>query len=290
MESKGRKIMNQQEKSYQITSNFHTHCYLCRHAEGTIEDYFEVAKQKHYQFFAMTDHGPLPDEISKNFFTRRMSEKEYHDIYLPQTALAIQKYSTDFKGYRALELEYFETMDKNHDYENFLKDMDFLVLGEHHLQRKTPTGYEYISIYSHMTKDEIILYKDLILEGMTKGYFKILAHPDIFLWGYPKFDEFAKGIAKELAEASIKYHVFIEMNANGIRNSKLKHKEMILNNGEIGYPYPNYDFWKEMKKYPVRILINDDAHHPEHIQDDATFEVCKMAEELKLNISHDLNW
>ena len=58
------------------------HTYLCKHANGTPSDYVSEAIKKGYQEIAITDHGPLIQEIISNFYTRRMDFNDYNNKYL----------------------------------------------------------------------------------------------------------------------------------------------------------------------------------------------------------------
>lgn len=271
-----------------IDTNYHTHCYLCKHATGTIEQYFEKAKSLHYKAFGMSDHMPLPDAIKDKFHTRRMSEEDYKNIYLPTVTKVKEDYKTYFKAYSALESEYFHYM-VNY-YPKYLKELDYLILGQHYIEKYNKENeLIYYSIYLPLTKNDLLNYKDTVIEAMNTGYFKILAHPDIFIWGYKVFDNFAKEITNEIIQCAIKNDVVIEMNANGIRNCILRKKQvMIESNNTLGYSYPNYDFWKYVSNYPVKIMINDDSHQVINIQDDATRETYQMANELGIHLTHDL--
>ena len=41
-------------------TNFHTHTYLCGHAEGWIPDYVEAAKRVGCRALGFSDHCPYP--------------------------------------------------------------------------------------------------------------------------------------------------------------------------------------------------------------------------------------
>lgn len=44
-----------------MVPDYHIHASLCKHAEGEIEDYLEVARQKELTEVCITDHAPNPD-------------------------------------------------------------------------------------------------------------------------------------------------------------------------------------------------------------------------------------
>lgn len=265
---------------HQIKSNYHNHTYLCKHAEGTPIDYVRLAKKWGYHTIGISDHGPLSDEILKNIITRRMSFSEYGTIYLPQIKRA--KEEDGITVLSALEIEYLDEMKKY--YPKFLKELDYLILGEHYFHYPVENKKSYFSVYDISNKNEIAAYKDQLIEGMETGYFKIVAHPDIFCWGYGKWDETCEKIAEDIITSAMKNNVLLEINANGIRNSVHKNKITNAADGHISYGYPKYEFWKVAKRLNADVIVNDDTHWYETFHDKYTIETYELAEELELNI------
>lgn len=265
---------------YQVKSNYHTHTFLCKHAEGTPSDYAAKALELGYHTIAISDHGPLIPSILKNFYTRRMSYQQYLDIYLPELEVA-KKIHPNIRVLSALEIEYFKEMDA--EYQKYLTELDFLILGEHyfhHLGR-------YYNVYEPFDVDALHAYTNDVIEGIESGYFKIVAHPDIFCWNYPTWDEECEKAAKKIISAAIQHQVVLEINANGIRNSKKKNHVTLSSDGHISYSYPKWEFWKVAKRMNAKVMINDDAHFFKNLLDDATVEAYEMAEELELEIIDD---
>jgi len=261
----------------EIKTNYHTHTYLCKHAEGKAVDYVIYAKKLGYKAIAITDHGPLSDEILTHFTSRRMSYDEYINIYLDDIKEA--KKETGIKVYSGLEIEYFKSMDSY--YKEFLKDLDFLILGQHYYYFDN----HYHNMYDPASIKSINAYKDAVIDGMKSGYFKILAHPDIYCIKYGVWDDECKKVAQLIIQTAIECNVLLELNANGIRNSLRKKMFYYTNDGHISYGYPKYEFWKLVSKSKAKVIINDDAHYFKYLNDDATKEAYLLAEELNLNIT-----
>lgn len=266
-----------------MRSNYHTHTYLCRHAEGRPIDYVKIASKLGYHTIGITDHGPLIPSIKDQIISRRMSFEEYHNLYLPQLEEAKKKYPNIivFKG---LELEYFEEMKEY--YPKFLEQLDYLVLGQHFIHHQN----KILSIYSNeIDAAAIESYKNDVIKAIETGYFKILAHPDLYCWTYNKWDENSKSVAKAIITAAIKHDVYLEINANGIRNCNRKEHKYLLNSNHVSYSYPKYEFWKLAKEMNAKIIIDDDAHFFKHMNDEATKEAIKLAEELEIKIIDKIN-
>ena len=50
--------------------------------------------------------------------------------------------------------------------------------------------------------------------------FAILAHPDVFMTLYPRWDEACEAATRRIAQAALEYDVILEVNANGLRRGK----------------------------------------------------------------------
>lgn len=265
-----------------INRNYHTHTYLCKHALGDASDYLERCLKLNYLTLGISDHGPLPDEISRKITSRRMNFQEYVEIYLPMLKDAKNKYADKIEVLGGLEIEYFAGYDEY--YQKFLNDLDYLILGQHYLKKEE----ELINIYGHLSKDDLDLYDKTISLALDTKYFKILAHPDIFTWRIDKWTDQCEEVASNIIDAAIKNNVLLEVNANGIRNA-IQQKRLLNYQGKVNYPYPRYEFFMLAKKKQALVIINDDAHAPNRISDQYTKLAYNFARDLNLNIVDKLD-
>ncbi len=263
-----------------MKTNYHTHIYLCKHASGTINEYIEKAIANQYLEIGISDHGPLPDELMERLHSRRMNFDEYYNIYLNDLAFAKFKYSDQIKVLSAVEIEYLSEIKQT--YPIFLADLDYLILGQHMIEKNG----EYQSIYAdEFTTEDLEIYASTIEKALATGYFKILAHPDLYMWSYKKWDEPAKNCARRIIKAAINNHVYLEFNANGVRRSAFTEDD-----GSINYVYPRLEFWKLQKEefdYD-KILINDDCHSLEDFDDEFTTEARFLCKKLKLKVEEKI--
>lgn len=254
-------------------TNYHTHVKLCNHAEGMPIDYVKKAVELKYEEIGISDHGPLLDE-----WTFRMNTDEYKNIYLPALDFAIKTYGNKIKIYKGLELEYLESY--NQYYEDLLKDLDYIILGQHIIKNKN----RIYDIYKEMTAENVVLYKDQVIAGMKTGYFKILAHPDLFLFNYQEWNALTEKVSREIIEASIKFGVLLEVNANGIRR-----KPIINQDNQKVYIYPRIEFWKIVSEYKnAKVIIGEDNHKIAFTGDSNVKKAYQFAKDLNLNIVHYL--
>lgn len=265
-----------------IESNYHTHTFLCKHAIGDVEDYVKRAIQLGYHTIAITDHGPFTKELQKKLASRRMSIEQYDEIYLDHLQRARNNYKGEIKVLFGVEIEYMEELKPL--YEKFKKELDLLVLGQHYIFVNGKYNGKYISIFDHpLTEDEIEIYTNTVVKGLETGLFKILAHPEIFAWNIKDWDKKCEEVSKKIIASAIKNNVVLEINVNGIRNSYYQDK-VFYQNGEINFPYPRREFWLLAKQMNARIIINDDAHAPNRIQDKYTLAIYEEAEKIGINV------
>lgn len=59
---------------------------------------------------------------------------------------------------------------------------------------------------------------------------------------------------------------------------------MFYQNGEINFPYPRREFWLLAKQMNAKIIINDDAHAPNRIQDKYTLAIYEEAEKIGIKV------
>jgi len=256
-----------------ITTNHHTHTHLCKHAEGTVEDYVTAAIEKKLSVIGISDHAPLCPELSF-VKTRRMSIEEYDKIYLPDLDKAIQKHGSKIQILKSIEVEYLPPMRAY--IERFSKELDYLILGQHLLFDQGTI----IDVYETMNEHFIDLYRSTCIEAMSTGMFKIFAHPEIFTWCHRTWDDLCEQVSIDLIEAAIRCDVLLEINANGCRRGSLRTKD-----GEFTRIYPRLEFWRLVAKTKARVIINDDSHAIAHLNDEATEEAYRFAHHLGIQLS-----
>ncbi len=252
-----------------MLTNYHTHHDRCKHAKGSVEDYVKEAVKHHYTELGMSCHVPY-----ENFpqMGRRM---EYVDLeaYLNDIEAAQRKYP-QISLLKAFECEYFPHI---HDYISSLaKKIDYLVLAQHYIK----LDGKYQDAFHFTKPQQLALYAEKIAEAMATGLFKILAHPDVFMCLYPKWDEACVQATRNIAEAANRYGVILELNANGFRRGLKEYPD------GVRYPYPSEKFWSIIaKEYPqTPVVVNSDCHDPAYLNDHYMMMAREMAQTLNLNV------
>lgn len=257
-----------------MKTNYHTHMYLCRHAKGTVEDYVKEAIKLGFKEIGMSDHAPWKELKDRSV---RMAMKDY-PIYLKQLDDSIKTYSNQITIFKGMEIEYFDHKEKY--YEDLLKDLDYLILGQHYIEMND----KLISVYRIYSIEELTVYKNTIIKAINSGYFKFIAHPDLFLFSRKELTPEILSIAEEIILAAKEKNVPLEINSNGIRKGK------IIVNGEERFKYPRLEFWQLVKKHNATCIISSDAHDPKLLFDEAVEEAYNFSRHLSLSVVEELSF
>lgn len=272
-----------------IKCNYHTHNRLCNHATGEAKDYVLKAISLGMEELGLSDHGPIPtsfmpyQEYKDNLCYRFMSYDVFENIYLKELEDVVKTYGDKIKLYRGLEVEYIPA---EHDfYEKLAAKLDYLNLGIHYF---VSNGKIHNS-YSHVNATNVLDYAKNACIAMDTGLFKTLVHPDLFMFSYEningerKFDEAALTASKMIIESAIKNNVYLEVNCNGLSNSRKYDSSDWL--------YPYHEFWNLVKTYTdAKIIIGIDAHRPEALDSEDIEKVIAFTKEIGLNVSHKIDF
>ncbi len=227
-----------------MRTNYHTHTFRCMHAVGSDEDYVRSAVRGGYRELGFSDHTPW---LYKSDYVAdmRMPVGELSD-YVTSLRTLREKYRHLIPIKIGLECEYFE------EYIPWLKEtiqqygLDYVILGNHFYQ--TDERFPYFG--RHTTTYEMLqLYEESILKGMESGLFAYVAHPDLFIRSYLRFDEHCILLSRKICKKAKKMGLPLEYNIAGLDICKGK-KE--------GYPHP--EFWKIVADENCLAIVGMDAH------------------------------
>lgn len=272
-------------KLMHIERNYHTHTKLCRHAKGMPIDYVRKAIALGMKELGFADHGYVPKsffpDYAKNSVPVRMTEEEFYDIYIPSINECKEQFSSELKVFSGLECEYFC---QHYDYYKGLKDhLDYLIFGQHFFIYE---GRLY-NTYNDIDHKSILFYAKCACEAMDSGLFTVFAHPDVFMMRYRnkegrwEFDKNTEIASRMMIESAIKNNVYLEININGVGNSRQI--------DPVIWAYPNEHFWKIVKKYSgVKMIYGMDAHWPEFLENEHVEKVLEFVARLGLKVNQKL--
>lgn len=265
-----------------IHTNYHTHLLYCNHAIGHTEDYVEAALKNNFTELGISDHGPLLgcfmsgmeyDRFGKNYNFMKLDT--LLTKYIPEVNAAKIKYKEKIKILLGFEIEYFSTSDF---FIRYLKNkVDYLNLGVHLFEYKD----KILNSYSDVDYETIYYYMAAAIKGMETKLFNCIVHPDLFMMRYKDengnrtFDKHCEYVTRKILESAIENNIYVEMNANGINNSK----------ASPVWLYPCLEFWQIAKEYKdLKIIIGADAHNPEGLTSSVIDEALAFTEGLGLKI------
>lgn len=237
-----------------MKANYHTHTARCGHAAGTDEEYVGAALSQGFDVLGFSDHVPWP---YRSGFTRTHTRMTIDrlDEYVASVSALKEKYAGKIHILTGFECEYFpEYMDWLAEMKEE-KQLDYLIFGNHY------EGSDEYGMYfgNTATADDLRRYVDCAQKGLQTGLFAYLAHPDVFMRGYGKFDENCRAAAKDLCRACKDLAVPMEYNLHDRFRLGEAHTD--------GYPHPK--FFEIVLEEGVPVIIGVDAHNPVELSDPA---------------------
>ena len=225
--------------------NYHTHTALCYHATGKKEDYVLAAIEAGFDEIGFADHSPWNFE---DYVSNMRMAKEDLPFYCKGVKALNENYKDKISIRLGLECEYFPK------YIPWLKEqideykIDYIILG-HHFSADEPDSVYNGNLHTPL---QLYRYRDDVLEAMDTGLFSYVAHPDLFMRGYPVFDSHCRKVSEDIIRKSLETGIPLEYNLLGLSHSK--------NDGKQGYPYP--DFWDMVGEMKPPVTMGIDAHDP----------------------------
>lgn len=253
-----------------MQTNFHTHTYRCKHAIGHEEDYILYAISQGYDIIGISDHGPWPYTSGYTSPIRMTIDQQAE--YENSIRLLAQRYQDQITIHLGYEYEYFP------EFLPFLKKtrnyVDYLLLGNHYAYNEQNPYFGNASKPS-----DILLYAESTIKGMQSELFDCLAHPDLFLLSYPKWDDTAIKVSERICAAASELDLPLEYNISGFAK---KHPDSTV----LGYPYEK--FWEIACKHGCRIIIACDAHEPQALDRGLYHQAEKTLNAIGANLIYEL--
>ena len=84
--------------------DYHTHSSLCKHADGSLEEYIVHAVAMKLKEIGCSDHSPMPNDFD---IQHRMTIEQFHQTYKPEVLALREKYRDRITVKFALEGDFF---------------------------------------------------------------------------------------------------------------------------------------------------------------------------------------
>lgn len=267
--NKGKKMKEIKDEKEGM-ANYHSHTYLCHHAEGRPLDYAREAKKYNLSEIGISCHCPYPLTFGDYWPSIRMAEEEV-PAYLQGIKEAESK--TGIRVLTSFECE-FDDNYKNY-YQDILKGKykaAYLVLGSHWVT----LGVRHLYVLEIKDKSTLFLYIKQTLKAIETGLFTFIAHPDIFISPFLDWDSDIQAASKDLIECCISKDIALEINGLGLKMGLIKTKQ------GFRYHYPYKEFWQLVKELGGKVIANSDAHKVANLVMDK-IEAEKYASELGIS-------
>ncbi|MBO5900557.1 MAG: hypothetical protein J6Q80_07450 [Lentisphaeria bacterium] len=254
-------------EDFRTIPNLHTHTCLCRHAQGTPDDYCREAK-KYTRIIGISDHGPFPD----NRYVHSSMFYEELDDYTGMIAQA-RRANPDMTILAGLEIEWCSDMGKVYYMQDLINDckLDYLVGSAHYSGFDLARQHHFFNYKPNLQVMKGFV--DVTLKLISCGVFTFIAHPDAMMATWDKVTSDHEKMFSDILDAAAETGVPLEFNASGLRSSRR---------------YPCMKFWEmASERENLKVVVNSDAHKPYELYDEFTAQALETARALKLNICNE---
>lgn len=227
--------------------NYHTHTTRCGHAVGSDRAYVESAIKGGYEVLGFSDHSPWR-YADRGFVSGIRMKPDLLPDYVRSVRDLQERYKDRIEIRLGLECEYFG------DYVPWLRRMirreriDYVIFGNHYYE--SDERYPYFGHNTH-TWEMLDLYEQSALQGIESGLFAYMAHPDLFMRSYARFDERCEKISRSICRRAAQVGLPLEYNVSLIEYNEIK--------GVVGFPHPA--FWEIAAAEGCTAIVGMDAHN-----------------------------
>lgn len=250
-----------------MKTNYHTHTQLCRHAQGSAEDYVRAALAAGVSVLGFSDHAAFPDYD----YGYRMLYQEL-PLYFSEVDRLSKAYLSDIIIKKSLEIEYLPQY--RSFYESLLETYkpDCLLLGEHFFLDEAGVFH---NITTQVTDTAVyVSYAKAISEALDTGYFQMVVHPDIFAMNPNAWDRNCDAATEIILEAAARTNTILEFNANGLRRGIHEYPD-----GKR-HMYPHRKFWERVVGSGLHVIVGSDCHNPTQVWDEAMSRSLEILSEM----------
>lgn len=224
---------------------FHVHTSRCGHAEHIPdEEYVKTALELGKSGIWFTDHAPFPDDP----FRGRMKCEELEEYLTSLTELKEKYHGFVHIG---LEIEYFPSFDKAGYYKQLSADqrIECMLLGQHMAEDPNKSGhYTFEWEKERLCVEEYQALGAAICQGIHRGYFCGIAHPDRIFRRCKTWTREMETISRQIIDGATQMNIPLERNM---------HSLAVKN-----YNWP--EFWG-LLPLASHILIGLDAHSKQEL-------------------------
>lgn len=231
-----------------MTTDYHLHTPLCRHAIGSPAEYARVALEKGLSEIGFADHNPMPSD----FDDWRMKIED-----LPRYLELVQEAREKFPQLPirlGLECDFIPGKEAWIEKLAGMADWDFFIGSVHYIAPGWDVDNpKHLSRFREHAVEEIWdLYWKAYEQCIRSGLFDFVAHSDLVKkFGFKPSGDLRKWYEPSIAALAEK-NVAFEINTAGLRKP-------------VGEIYPARAFLEMASAAKIPMLINSDAHEPNEV-------------------------
>ena len=200
-----------------ITFDYHTHHHRCGHAQGTVEQYIQIAVALRLEEIGISDHAPLYWLEGDHPQTGSAMARSHLAGYVDEVLTLRDKYAGRIQVRLGLEADYFEGWDEVYREALAPYPFDYVIGSVHYVYGQhiydTRRWRDCQDPGSHYAE-----YFRLVRASARSGLFDILGHTTgLLAYGPPPEAEMLHREFRETAAAVAETGVAVEINASGIR-------------------------------------------------------------------------
>jgi len=227
---------------------YHIHDECCRHSSNTLAQTVAYALKHGYKELYFTEHNYVT--VKCPYQARRATYDEMFD-YKHRIDLVNRKYKGRLHCYFGYEVEFNK---QNRWYlEKMARDSmaEFLIFGNHFygdmfkMKSPLPLTKNFSTSVEKLKEFEVNQ-----VAAMKSGLFSWIAHPEIFLYSYRKWDKHSIRLCKLIIQLAQEYKLPLAFNVNF--KAPFESKDP--------WQYPVKQFWQLVAKTNIPVIIEADSH------------------------------
>lgn len=227
--------------------DYHTHNQLCKHADGTLEDYVRHAISIGLKEIGLADHTPMPNDWDIEV---RMFEEQFWNEYKPTVLDLRDKYRNQIAIKFAVEGDYFAGTEDWVRTFNGKNEFDYVIGSVHYLGEWGFDNPLYVGKFESSDIDQVyISYYDHIRRSAECGLFDIVGHCDLVKKFGHRPTKNIEEILRETFTVIRQSGMAVEINTSGLRKPV---KEV----------YPSEQILAIVSELGIPLTLGSDAHTP----------------------------
>ena len=239
--------------------DYHTHSSLCKHADGSLEEYIVHAVAMKLKEIGCSDHSPMPNDFD---IQHRMTIEQFHQTYKPEVLALREKYRDRITVKFALEGDFFPGTEHWVREFNSQREFDYIIGSVHYLGEWGFDNPTFVHKYEERNVDEVYdQYYDHIKRSAAAKLFDIIGHCDLVKKFGHRPSKNMEEVLREVFKVVKSVDMAVEVNTSGLRKPV---KEV----------YPSEQILRILHEYKIPLALGSDAHSPDEIGRD--FDVAKQ--------------